>query len=104
MEELKPISKKELSEMVRADFPTFVIEAFNDELVLVGLGKTNAPITIRQDDVITRILKSKQSVTRAQIFANKWLDIEDYYMEYGWKVVYNKPAYHETFAAHWVFS
>lgn len=35
---------------------------------------------------------------------NSWVDFEDLYRKQGWKVVYDKPAYCETYKAYFVLS
>ena len=40
---------------------------------------------------------------RNKIITNGWLDIEDYYANYGWNVYYDKPAYNESGRAFFKF-
>lgn len=101
--EMKPISPSEVKNQ-RNDpsrFPEEVIRAFN-ELILKEWSNSGY-VTIKQDDVITRILELMPGVNRHQIFENKWLDIELAFKAVGWHVEYDKPAYNESYPATFKF-
>lgn len=94
----KPFTPEDAAKARRQNIPDYVFEAFNTLI-------THNPKQVNQSDVIDEIARlSNWSVSRSQIFENKWLDIEDIYEKYGWNVVYNKPAYNETFDAYFIFT
>lgn len=97
---MKAITKAQVNEAVgNREFPDFVIESFNEAIVEAKMKGTT---TVYQDDVIDKILL-KHSSTRQEVYENRWLDVEDHYRRAGWTVVYDKPAYNETYKAHWTF-
>lgn len=95
---VKPLSPQEF----KVQLPDEVIESFN-ELIRENFKIKSAKVY--QDDVIERILnKFNDSVSRQQIFDNCWLDVEGVFGEVGWDVVYDKPAYYETYLACFIFT
>jgi hypothetical protein len=42
-------------------------------------------------------------LTRAFIFSKGYLNFEELYEAQGWKVVYDKPAYNESYKANFTF-
>jgi hypothetical protein len=92
-----PISPSEILGYKQNDIPSFVYEAFNT-LIVRNWNGTSA--TVKQKDVIALLPEEKQ----AEAYANHWLDVEDIYRHAGWGVKYDKPAYNETYDAHFVFS
>lgn len=99
---MKPISIEEVEEAKSKTFPGFVIEAFNNMIVKNWNG---CYAEVNQDDVIQEILRlSTHTITREVVFDNGWLDIESVYRKEGWKVEYDRPAYCESYQAHFIFS
>lgn len=100
-----PITPEEAADYKRTVvIPEKVFEAFNELIATHWNGRT---ARFRQDDVVRLILKKygrSKTVTRPSIFANHWLDVEPIYREAGWKVVYDSPAYNETYDATFEFS
>lgn len=101
---MKPISPDEIIPSI----PDFVIEAVNTllkEKYKHAIGKA----VLLQDDVVEVILsaadKNGQSLARQTLFDGKgWLDFEHLYEQNGWKVVYDKPSYCETYKATYTFT
>lgn len=62
------------------------------------------PITITQKEVMEALLARMPHVTRQHVWDHRWLDFESAYKKAGWKVVYDKPGYGETYEAFWEFS
>lgn len=48
--------------------------------------------------------KFDHRIDRQEIFDNCWLDVEDIFEEVGWKVVYDKPGYNESYPANFEFT
>tara|TARA_R110000764_G_scaffold229104_1_gene319874 strand:- start:226 stop:540 length:315 start_codon:yes stop_codon:yes gene_type:complete len=101
----KPITPDDIITKKRHTIPDFVFQAFN-EMIVEEWGSNSA--TFKQDKVLTRIVKlsveQNSRTTRSKIIKNRWLDIEDIYRESGWTVVYDSPAYCETYPATFKFS
>ena len=77
------------------DIPDFVIDAFNE---LIENKWDGNYVRINQDEAIEAIMKharkARKKITRSGIFSKHWLDVEDLYRSYGWKVEFNKQPYY----------
>lgn len=101
---MKPLSPEEVKDKrIKRVFPDFVLEAFNS-LLLEASCSGGLSLKIIQDDAIDRILSRRPEFTRADIFNNKWLDVEDVYREAGWAVGYYKASIGESFSSYFRFS
>lgn len=98
---MKPIKREEIKKAVKKDFPDVVIESFNE---LISENWDNKKSVFSQNDVMDRILKKDCELKRHEVYENKWLDVEDYYRECGWTVVYNKPPYYDSSSPTFSFS
>ena len=100
-----PIKPDEVADHKRkVVIPEKVFEAFNELIAKHWNGRT---ARFAQDEVVELILKKyarSKTVTRSSIFDNHWLDVEPVYREAGWKVVYDSPAYNETYASTFQFT
>ena len=101
-----PISPGQATQKKLDDIPEFVFDAFN-EAISADLNM-NGCATVMQGEVADSIVQhaSKHGVivTRNDVFARKWLDVENHYRQAGWRVVYDKPAYNENYEANFRFS
>ena len=100
-----PITPKEAQKQQLAKvIPDEVYEAVNE---LLSERYSNSEIIIYQDEVISKAIEKMQadatSDPRKEFFMCHWLDFEPAYEEAGWIVSFKKPAYNESFKAHWVF-
>ena len=100
-----PITPDEVAALKReVVIPERVFDAFNELIAKHWNGRT---AKFKQDDVVELILRKygrSKSVTRNSIYANHWLDVEPIYREAGWKVIYDRPGYNETYSATFEFS
>lgn len=94
----KPVSPIEAINLKKTKIPNEVIEAFNEALITNAGSDT---IVIYQKDIVALI--EKRGLEANTVYQNRWLDIEELYREYGWKVKYDKPCFNETFDAHFIF-
>lgn len=90
-------AKKEKSDLV----PEYVIEAVNN-LIIKNLSPSS--FIIRQNDLISEILKIKPNITKKYLYENNFLDIEPIFGKYGWDVKYDKPGYSESYEAFFKFT
>jgi hypothetical protein len=85
--------------------PPIVIKAVN---TLITQRFTSGSFTITQDELINEILSfaaaENLQVSRQQLFANGWLDIEHTYNRTGWRVTYNKPSIGDQYLAYFTFT
>jgi hypothetical protein len=101
----KPVRPEEVVALKKAQFPDFVLEAFN---AVIAKHYNCGYSSFRQDEVITEIISRMPSMgdninVRQHIFDNHWLDVEDIYRKEGWKVEYDSPAYCESYPATFTF-
>lgn len=105
---VKPISPSDVVVKKKEILPDFVIEAFNE---VIAKNYSGGSSKFKQEEVITLIMSkmpqdgdiSNRSF-RHEIFENRWLDVEDIYKKAGWRVVYDKPAYNETYPPTFTFT
>lgn len=79
---------------------------------LIGQKWNGKSATFKQDELIQKIVEfsgidfpsaeSKQNY-RNRLFETHALDFEDVYRAAGWSVVYDKPAYNESYSAFFKF-
>jgi hypothetical protein len=89
---IQPIRPEEVVGQKMRIFPAPVIEAFNT--LITQNVRDGGLITIRQDDVVA--LMVEKGLTREEIIAKGWLNVEDVYREAGWDVAYDKPGFNES--------
>lgn len=95
----KPISPSEVPAKQRAALDPRVIEVWNDLITKKHDGRR---ATITQNEAVAALMTAT-GVERQDVFARRWLDIEDAYREQGWKVTYDKPGFNESYEAYFVF-
>jgi hypothetical protein len=96
---VKPISPNEIGAAKLKYIPDTVFEVVNE---LLAQKCTNGRATIYQKDIVAALL-TKMDTTKAVIFDKGYLNFEEAYREQGWKVEYDKPAYNESYDAHFIF-
>ena len=86
---VKPITPAQIEKARKDMIPDEVIEAVN-ELMIDGWDSASYHTYIRQEELIELVIeKMKNTVARADLFNNHWLDIERVFVEYGWKITYD---------------
>ncbi len=96
----KPFSPKDAEKSKAHGFPPQIIEAFNE---LLSEKVSNGYAEINQNEAIERIQK-KMDISREDIFAHNYLDVEPLYRKNGWKVEFDKPGYDENYIAYFKFT
>lgn len=99
MTKVKAISPNELIAQKKEEFPSVVIEVVNELLKKKWDGKE---ARIMQDDIVKGII-GRSSYSKDYIFDNHLLDFEDVYRDQGWSVMYDGPAYCETYDPYFLF-
>lgn len=103
---IKPITPSDAQKAKISIIPDFVIEAFNNKIVQSINSRNYAKVL--QNSVIGEIMycanERNIDVTREEIFAKGWLDIEQLFRDNGWTVLYDKPGYNESYEAYFEFS
>lgn len=96
---LAAITPEEVTAKKLKTIPPVVIAIFN-KMIVENFDEGQA--ILYQDEVVTNIL-TKIEVDRDTVFDKGWLNIEKIYEKAGWKVIYDKPPYNESYRAHFVF-
>jgi len=100
-----PIKPSDVVELKRkVVIPEKVFDAFNE---LIAKYWTGSSARFTQDEVMRLVLKKfarTNNVTRRSVYDNRWLDVEPIYREAGWKVVYDRPGYNESYEPTFAFS
>lgn len=104
---IEPLTPNEVSKYRIDSIPSYVIDAFN-KLIAKYWSEPNKQSIVMQDSAVQMIKElASQSLglelTNNFIFDNNMLDIEALYRSKGWTVVYDKPAYNESYEASFTF-
>jgi hypothetical protein len=99
-----PIKPSEVAQAKANDIPEEVYEAFNE---LIARNWDGTESDVLQEDAATLALEklkaAGKNVTCEQLYDNHWMDVEGAYRKAGWSVAFDKPAYCETYDAHFTF-
>lgn len=96
---VKPVSPAEAKKLKERNIPDAVIKAFNEQIAKELT--VNGRAVVKQCVVVEEICAS--GISKKDIYANNWLDVEDMYRAEGWQVIYDKPAYNETYEPAFIF-
>ncbi len=96
---MPPITPAEAKAAKKVQIPKEVFDAFN---TCITKYLSDGVSEFTQKEVISVILSL--GLNREDIFTNKWLEVEDLYREVGWKVVYDRPGFNESYDATFCFT
>ena len=98
-----PIKPEEVGKKKQSMIPNEVIEAFNFFIAKKWNGYSSK---FKQSEVISKILSlmGKDSGDSGFLFDNYYLDIDEVYIEQGWKVSYDRPGFNESYPATFTFT
>lgn len=103
---VKPITPAEALSQKKENLPDFVLEAFN-ALIVRNLGVSGVSRVLQSEvlaEIRSRFFDTEgYMISDGEIFAKKWLDVEDVYRDANWIVKYDKPGYDDTFEAFFTF-
>lgn len=101
MSEIKPITPEEARNEAKSNIPDFVIIGIN---TAIKNHYIKSGFTIKQKDIVSEILKNApEGTTQRILLDNHWLDFEDLYRNFGWKISYDKPGLDENYDAFFEF-
>jgi hypothetical protein len=105
---VKPISPQKAQEAKAFSIPEYVIAAVNELLVKKVHPTANVQhVVLKQDTVVEAIIAKAAEggldVTAQYLFDEHYLDFEALFSSAGWRVVYDKPGYNESYEAFWKF-
>ena len=98
---VKPLAPSDVVSAQVELFPDFVIETWNAAIAKNWDGTKS--LILQKDMVFELIAASPTLINSADVFSEHWLDIEALYRLEGWIVEYDKPAYNESYDAHFWF-
>lgn len=105
-EDIKALSPSEIKIQHSVLILPEVIQAVNELLVKEFDGKYD--VTLLQKDIIERTLQlcemNNVEMTRSRLFSEKHMNFEAAFRKVGWEVVYDGPAYCETYEATFKFT
>jgi hypothetical protein len=94
-----PIKPDEIVPAREKDIPDVVFETFN---ALIAKHYTGRSSSFKLEDAVAALVK--KGIAREKMFEEHWLDVEGIYEAAGWKVVYDSPAYCESYPATFTFT
>jgi len=100
--DVKPITPDEAHVKKIESIPAPVIKIFND-LIVANYSQITKEAHIKQDDAVSKIVE-EMDITRHEVYERGYCDVEEIFRKAGWKVMYDKPAYNESYDAFFVFS
>lgn len=95
----RPMMPSEVPAMKAVEIPGFVFDAFNRYIALNYVG-TSA--SFKAADVWYSVCSAAEE--RGTTPNRDWLNVEDAYRAAGWKVVYDSPAYNESYDSTFTFT
>ena len=94
-----PLKPDQVEKAQQFAVPAAVFDAFNAAIAGAFDGQR---AVVKQDHVVSAIVSA--GFDRQTIFDRGYLNVEEAYRAECWKVVYDKPAYNETYPATFTFS
>jgi len=95
----KPISPSEIAAQKREDIPEAVIAVFNRLIAKYWTGERS----VVPQSVAAQEIASALDCSEDRVYRMHWLDVEPIFIEAGWVVEYDKPAYNEDYTATFTF-
>lgn len=99
MENIKPVRPDEVFKQEETVIHPSMIRAIN--LLLTRFNGQSVTITV--DELVEQFMKFEPSYSRLALFDTHQLDFEGLYGEFGWNVVYERPARDENFEPYYTF-
>lgn len=95
----QPIRPSEMSKARAKSLPGEVIDVFNQLIVREWDGRQSVVL----EKEVCRLIASRLGISSDEVYRRRLLDVEDTYRAAGWMVVYDQPAYCESYDAYFVF-
>ena len=104
MSEVEPISPKEVLKLKKISLPPEVILAFNETIIEHFDGRQSHFLQKYVVALIVKKMGMSSEKDKRMIFDKHWLDVENIFIQKGWDVEYEKPAWNETGEPTFTFS
>lgn len=98
---MKPLAPWDINGMMGEIIPDVIIESVNNLLKKKYRGRA---VKLTQDEIIKEIQRLDINIKREKIFEESWMDFEILFEKNGWKVIYDKPGFNESYPANYTFT
>ena len=95
-----PIRPSEVAANREASIPEAVFDVFNE---LIQNSWDGSSATVSQNAAAAKVAEAL-NISRGEVFELHYLDVEAHYRKAGWTVMYDKPAYCESYEATFKFT
>lgn len=99
--EVKPYSPTDALENKKLAIPPVIIAAVNELLAARYSGRGS--VTITQKELLDKVVDIIPGGSNT-IFQMHYFDFEPLFEKTGWRVIYDKPGYNESYEPSWSFS
>lgn len=99
-ERIRPINPEEIAELKLQLIPDAVIEVVN--ALLAKKAGQGSRIVLTQTEIVRDLVK--RGFSKNELFEQHYMDFEPIYRNAGWDVVYDGPAYNESYEPTFTFS
>lgn len=102
----KPIRPSEVKEHFDNNFPSFIIDAINDvikESYRPNSKKFDVKLSVVKNKIITAISNYNDEFNASYQFKDYFLDFENLYKKFGWKVSFDKATYGDSYESFYTF-
>lgn len=96
---MKPIKPSEIKPIQNSKIPEQVIEVFNKFLV----DKFDGKQAVLDMDTVAKAAAMFLEITTAELYDNKWMDVESIFEAEGWSVTFIKGPYYSETRPYYVF-
>ena len=100
MNKTQPIKRSEISVAKTSLIPDSIINAVNE---LIKKYWSGSQASFKQDELLALVLSTDSTLTKEKIFEEHLFDFEQVFRAEGWKVIYNKPGWDETYEPYFTF-
>ena len=102
----KPITPQEAKEFYNDNFPSFVIEAVNS-LIRTNYRPTsqsfNLKVSVVKSAIVNAVSNYNDEHGSSIMFQDYYLDFENIYKRFGWKVSFDRAGYNESYESFYTF-
>jgi hypothetical protein len=99
---MRALTPEECAASAANDIPEVVIDAVNN--LLKQKFRHGNTVTLVQDEITKEISRLNKDLTPTIVYKNGWLNFEPVFERAGWKVIYDKPGYNESYTATFEFT
>ncbi len=91
---MEPLKPEDVVDAKKDSLPDEVMKAFNE---LIAEHWDGVSSQFKQKEAIEKIMKKLPKITSQDVLDKDYLNIEEVFRAVGWVVIYDKPAYNESY-------